>query len=311
MEGLSSSTSAIPELAKAGVDREEVKHARKLQDAAIREEALAAIKKGLVPPLDKMSPALIDNIWLPIEGQLQSVRGQIYRYKHGYDNDRNAKPYVPNEYTLKYAIPEAEREAAEIEAKCAPYRAEWDKRHGWQRWLRVTNGNGHVHVNMNCTTCFVDTRWGLVPDLSGLNAKEMVEAVGEMACTVCFPWAPATKGWARTVAEREDIKRANQLAKSRKTAEKEAKAIQDVDGGRLKDQSGYQIETLNAAWRELTGAIDWVDSPIDANNTYLPKYKEFIERVIPAIAKKTGKSVDEVRAEATRKVAERRKREKR
>jgi hypothetical protein len=302
---------AIPALAKASVDIEEVKHARKLQDAAVRAEALAAIKQGLVPPLEKMSPALIDNIWLPLESHLQSIRGQIYHYKHGYDRPRDTKPYVPDMYTLKYVIPEEERKAAELEIQCEPYRVEWDKRHGWQRWLRVTNDNGHVHLDMNCKTCFPETRWGLVPDLSGLNAKEMVEAVGEKACTVCFPWAPATKGWARTVAEREDIKRANLMAKSRKAAGKEAKAIQDVDGGRLKDQSGYTIETLNAAWRELTSAIDWVDAPIDADNPYLPKYKEFIERVIPAIAKKTGKGVDEVRSEATRKVAERRKRERR
>jgi hypothetical protein len=198
-----------------------------------------------------------------------------------------------------------------MEAKCQPYRAEWDKRGGWQRWLRVTNGNGHVHLDTNCQTCFPTTQWGLVPDLSGLNAKEMVEEVGDMACTVCFPWAPATKGWARTAAEREDIKRANQMEKVRKAAEKEAKAIQDVDGGRLRDSSGYVIETLNAAWRDLTSAVDWLKEPTYAGNPYVAKYQEFIERAVAAIAKKVGKSPEEVRAEAERKVAERRKREKR
>jgi hypothetical protein len=306
---------AVPDLAKAAVSRDEVKHARKRQDEAMRQEALAAIKQGLVPPLEKMSPALIDNIWLPLEEDLHHQRQHIYHYKHGYPNDsrrsKDEKPYVPDEYTLKYVIPEAERKAAEMEVKCQPYRAEWDRRNGWQRWLRVTNGNGHVHLDTNCSTCFPTTQWGLVPDLSGLNAKEMVEEVGDMACTVCFPWAPATKGWARTAAEREDIKRANQMEKVRKGAEKEAKAIQDVDGGRLRDQSGYPIETLNAAWRELTSAIDWLKEPTYEGNPYIAKYQEFIERAVPAIAKKLGQSPQEVRIEAERKVAERRKREKR
>jgi hypothetical protein len=301
----------IAALARAAVSPEEVKYARKAQDAAVREEALQAIRKGLTPPLAKMSPALIDNIWLPMESDLHSIRGRIRYYKFGDPSARDKKPYVVDQYTLKHVIPKEEEKAAALEAKCLPYRAEWEKRGGWQRWLRVTNGNGHVHLDTNCKTCFPDTRWGLVPDLSGLNAKEMVEAVGEMACTVCFPWAPATKGWARTVAEREEIKRNNQMLKLRKVAEKEAKAIQDVDGGRLRDQSGYPIETLNAAWRELTGAIDWLDAPTYEGNPYVAQYRDLIERVIPAIAKKTGVSETEVRAEAMRKVAERRKREKR
>lgn len=300
------------ELGGASVSKEEVKHARRRQDEPLRLEALKALKQGLVPPLERMSPALIDNIWLPIEEDLNYQRSQIYHLKHGYDHDtKGGKVYVPSEYTLKYSIPEAQKKAAEIEAKCQPYRAEWEKRGGWRRWLRVTNGNGHVHVDTNCSTCFPTTQWGLVPDLSGLDAKAMVEEVGDMACTVCFPWAPVTKGWARTVAEKEDIKRANLMTKNRKLAEKEAKAIQDVDGGRLRDQSGYPIDTLNAAWRELTGAIDWLDMPTYEGNPHVAKYQEMIERIIPAIAKKTGASVEEVRADAMRKVAERRKREKR
>ena len=303
---------AVPELAKAAVSREEVKHARKQQDEAMRLEAAAAIKKGLVPPLAKMSPALIDNIWLRMEEDLEHQRKQIYHLKHGYDQDPKVRQaYVPSEYTLKYAIPEAERKAAEMDAKCQPYREEWNRRGGWRRWLKVTNGNGHVHENTNCSTCFPTTQWGLVPDLSGLNAKEMVEEVGDMACTVCFPWAPVTKGWARTVAEREDIKRANLMAKSRKLAEKEAKAIQSADGGRLLDESGYPIATLVSAQKELVDALDWLEGPTYEGNPYVARYQAFIDRAVMAIAKKTGKAEDEVLAEAKRKLADRKKRERR
>lgn len=73
----------------------------------------------------------------------------------------------------------------------------------WSRFFLVTNGNGHVHSSMECTTCFATTQFAWLPELSGKSEHEAVEAYGESMCTVCFPSAPTDPAWIRAAKDRE------------------------------------------------------------------------------------------------------------
>jgi hypothetical protein len=68
--------------------------------------------------------------------------------------------------------------------------AEWDDRGGWERVYLVTNHDGHYHRTMACSTTYSTTRWAWVPTLSDKTEDEVIAAVADRACTVCWPNAP-------------------------------------------------------------------------------------------------------------------------
>ena len=64
---------------------------------------------------------------------------------------------------------------------------------GWQRYYLVTSSAGLVHASTSCHTCNKGrnaTTFALVADFSGLPFHQLVEAVGPLLCSVCFPEAP-------------------------------------------------------------------------------------------------------------------------
>ncbi len=62
---------------------------------------------------------------------------------------------------------------------------------GWSRFFLVTSSDGgHIHSSMHCSTCYVSTVYGWLPQLSGLTERDAVEDQGPRLCSVCFPSAP-------------------------------------------------------------------------------------------------------------------------
>lgn len=62
---------------------------------------------------------------------------------------------------------------------------------GWSRFYIVSGG--HIHNSMQCSTCNkmgIATKFGWLPELSGLEEKDAVEKYGAILCTVCYPSAP-------------------------------------------------------------------------------------------------------------------------
>lgn len=131
-------------------------------------------------------------------------------------------------------IESGERSYAYLEYKLDEYRAnvtklqedlEWCKaviragdevyreRGGWRRYYLVTSSNGHVHRERNCSTCYFNTQFAWLTDLSDCDEDQMVEAYGEKACTVCFPNAPVHPAFKRSAAEREAEEAAKAAAK--------------------------------------------------------------------------------------------------
>jgi hypothetical protein len=69
--------------------------------------------------------------------------------------------------------------------------AEFTRRGGWTRFFLVAGG--HIHKDMNCSTCNKNgqlTQFGWLPALSGKTEAEAVAEHGAVLCTVCYPSAP-------------------------------------------------------------------------------------------------------------------------
>lgn len=118
---------------------------------------------------------------------------------------------------------------------------------GWQRFWLVTNVNGHIHRTRACSTCYVTTRFALLPDLSGSDEAAAVEEQGGILCSVCFPDAPTewTEGESKVLAaERAAKAEAKAAAAAEREAKKDAKRL--VPG----DDDGYAIEIDDRQWPE-------------------------------------------------------------
>jgi hypothetical protein len=171
------------------------------------------------------------------------------------------------------------------------------QQHQWSRFFLVTNTNGHIHKTMYCHTCFEDTRFQWLPNLSGLTEANAVQQEGEILCTACFPTAPVD--WTRGVARRDlEARAARAAAKAEREAKKLAKALLP-DGGvfRFKNE---RITTLHTAKAELKRELEWQKYYPNATHAFAPV--EEIQRLIEAIAAKEGKTAQEVEVETKQKV---------
>ena len=206
----------------------------------------------------------------------------------------------------------AEAEAEKLRTKlarlansAAPYETRYEAEK-WHRYFIVQNNNGHVHRNRECSTCFPTTVYAWLPELSGCDEAAMVAEYGELACTVCFPDAPAAKGYgdgtsalARySAAERAERDR----AKAEREAAKTAKAITNPDGTPLRTAGrwGDLIKTEVSARRRLSSDLENVVAfgYSDRDGTYAENFRILSE----AIAAKVGSTPVEVLTEATVKV---------
>lgn len=59
---------------------------------------------------------------------------------------------------------------------------------GWTRAYLVPGG--HIHSSMQCSSCYPSTQYSWLTNLSGADEAEIVEYAKEIACTVCYPYAP-------------------------------------------------------------------------------------------------------------------------
>lgn len=100
----------------------------------------------------------------------------------------------------------AVRDAEAATAAALPYEAEYARRR-WSRFFLVTSSNGHIHQDMHCSTCYVSTGYGWLPELSGLTEADAVDAHGPLLCSVCYPSASAE--WTTGIRETPEQAEAN------------------------------------------------------------------------------------------------------
>lgn len=171
--------------------------------------------------------------------------------------------YYANERVLE----ENRKEVADLSARIKalreatePYTAEFRARGGWNRYYLVTNGNGHVHRETYCRTCFPTTNYAWLVELADCDEAAMVQEYGEQACTVCFPTAPTMKGFndgtstyaRRTQAEKD----ARQAEKDVRAAAKAAKTLEPHLRFQGMHSWGSGVETVAGAKQELRAAIE-------------------------------------------------------
>jgi hypothetical protein len=184
-------------------------------------------------------------------------------------------------------------------AEAAPYEAEFTRRGGWTRAYKVLNSNGHIHTSMDCHTCFNTTRFGWLPQVSGLDESEIVDMAGEGACTVCYPTAPAI-GPNTLYTPVEAAERAARAAEKAAKAEAKAAKSLSLDGSVVevrwtytwmdKDRRGWKdIKTYRAAELFVVEALSRpgvVDSDVPT--------PEVLDQVLGMMAAKKGMSVEEI-----------------
>jgi nucleotide-binding universal stress UspA family protein len=147
--------------------------------------------------------------------------------------------------TAKAEAFEAEgREAAE---KAAPYETEFTDRGGWKRYFLVVSSDGHVHRERNCVTCFPRTAYHWIVELADCDEAAMVLKYGEKACTICFPNAPAMKGWGEY---KDPAKEARKAERAAKAAAKEAAMVHvpefnEWGAKTFKTERGAEIEAVH------------------------------------------------------------------
>lgn len=257
-----------------------------------------------------MTPREIDTVLADLWGKESALLNEIARLTEFLARTDKTRASSYQERNAA-RLPVVKAEAAALRNQSEPLEAEY-RRRPWKRYFLVTNGNGHVHRGTSCTTCFPTTQYGWLTALSDCDEKVMVAEYGEQACTVCFPDAPSMYallgGKARIERDRDERKVARDAKRAEAHFKRVAKAITNPDGSVLKGRD-WRIDTVSAAWRELTDLTETIEEKRYAEGSYvaahIEEYREARARITAALAHKTGRSADEITAEAAKKVQRR------
>lgn len=241
--------------------------------------------------LSSQTPAQIDAAWFPYMAKTQSITQNLEAVQ---------KRQRPAASVIAHLTEELE--AAQVAE--APFVAEWNARGGWSRYYLVTNINGHVHTSTNCSTTFITTRFAVLADLSGLTGPEIVEAIGDSACSVCFPGAPVNKPRSVfTPDEKRDneAKAVERAERAAKAAAKAAKSITMPDGSALRNEWGI-VKTERSAEIEAVRALA-DDAFYNFKHPSRDEWLAYVERAIVALAAKRETTEEEQRKIITAKAA--------
>lgn len=193
-----------------------------------------------------------------------------------------------------------------------PYHAQYDARRWTRAFLVITNGQGHVHSSMDCSTCNNGenpTVFEWLPQLSGHDENEIVELAGERACTICFKSAPVEVLSRPTslFTKDEQQRQADKLAREAKRAEKKAAEVHlanSVDGKTVfSTERGAMNYALNRADSLLIYRYDGRKHPDE------PKWHREITAIVEALAAKRGVDRSEIVTEIVTKAEKKAKRE--
>lgn len=202
----------------------------------------------------------------------------------------------------------------ELQKTITKCNADWYANGCWSRFYFVCNSNGHIHSSVNCSTCYEDTRYAWLTNLSGLTEEDAVKAEGEVLCSVCFPSAPVawTSGTSRRDKEAKAQREAEKAERQRKKAEKSLSLDGEVVTIRTEGKSYYnrkEFKTLRSAelWLVEAYAYNFVEAlKVTGTTTYWASApdaysEENVLYVVDLYSQKTGISTDEVIANALKK----------
>lgn len=149
------------------------------------------IQAKLLMDLTELAPPAIDAELFEAMERAQGIEMRLNGYRKQLK--KRGGPGAPQ---TDYIVEAIERDEGELEKwKHAGdrYEAEYDRRGGWQRYVLVTGGRGHLHY-ATCHTLTPGKTWiGLMAEASGMTEDEVVERFNYTACTHCFKAAPVEK----------------------------------------------------------------------------------------------------------------------
>lgn len=252
--------------------------------------------------LTEMTPADIDAELGRIWKAEQSSRLSLATYRKRAEK---ASGPVAAEYAR--IITKVEAEVTSLRSEAEPFEAEFTARGGWSRYFLVQNDGGHVHREMNCTTCYATTQFAWLPTLSGCDEAAMVAEYGEVACTVCFPNAPTYRGFGDGLSA---IARYTAVEKAQRAAEKAGKDAAKAEKALVEPiRVGYDtLRTVVAARNYISGRTQDILIYTDSDGSGHPDQAEWeagIALAEEALALKgwTPEQIEKVKANARKKVA--------
>jgi UDP-2,3-diacylglucosamine pyrophosphatase LpxH len=139
--------------------------------------------------IENLSPSEID------ESLYKGIRNRN-SLKRDYDSSRSVSLRMRSnnpdiemaEWLVEY-LSEKDNELNEAIAWVEALENEFTRRGGWNRYYLVIDG--HVHRELRCSTCRPTTFYSWLTELADCDESKMVAEYGEVACSVCFPDAPA------------------------------------------------------------------------------------------------------------------------
>lgn len=186
----------------------------------------------------------------------------------------------------------------------------------WTRAFLVDGSDGHVHSSMQCSSCYPTTQFVWLPQYSGADEREIVEAAGRSACTRCYPTAPVdvlSRPSTITNPNRPTPDTNNKTGKrTASTGEPDQKTVNKsptASGEPLRIPemfSDHGVEVLKTersaivAWNDSTDYLGMVDEDLKPG---LLRRRVLIEE---ALAAKNGVTVEQQRAVLETKYAKRR-----
>jgi hypothetical protein len=228
-----------------------------------------------------------------------------------------AKRYSDEVAKFQQQMDTADAKIEAVTAEIQPYEDEYERRGRWTRAFLVTNGNGHVHKNMNCSTCRPTTRFAWLTEYSDHKEGEIVEDAGERACTVCYPSAPvdvlkrATKIYSKEERKTMEEKAAKKAELDAKRAAKNAKKVTDENGNVIEyrafgDRTGGYRQELNTEQTARSALVEIRENQIVRERKpgrlhdspdKLAVWAEDYEIISGALARKLGVSIEELKAD--------------
>lgn len=172
----------------------------------------------------------------------------------------------------------------DLAAAMIPYAAACEAYKGWSRFFLVQNTNGHIHSNMDCWTCFYNTQYAWLTELSGLTEAEAVEEFGGILCSVCFPSAPVE--WTTGTNKRTADEKAAEVAR---------KAIEKLPESKVANAKFRLVERNERRVKDAEKAIQRVEDDA-AHGAETPDFMirraDEAKAALPKLRKALAKSED-------------------
>lgn len=207
-----------------------------------------------------------------------------------------------------------------MEIMAIPFEQEFRDRGRWTRWYLVDGG--HLHSDNRAWRCnrTPSTRHYWMTELSGMPRAEVIEMAQDLVCTVCFSEAPVAikPAHPRLMTPEAAEREAYRELEAQKKAAKLADQMTTPEGGVLWSvyvgphgelKNDRAIKTLVAARRMAMEAAADLAIWFGPDHPSAPGWRETFDRMVVAIAHRTGTDLNTVRIEIRNKITKKARRE--